>query len=565
MAISTKNKLNLDRIDRSQKLQTLVALANASYRIKDKEQIVETLKTALEIFKDKVKGSKTGAGKYSGESMDQFQSKYTPGLEFGIWKSAKRDNYELSDLAIKLVEGDITPKYYLSTTLMNFIQIIDNKVLHPLMCTLNYLISNNKQTLTVEDIKSISEFNIKDDRDNAGIWFEYLKDSLFFKLNDLDSDVLEFNKELFDIEKLVDSINKEYLNCNANEVIELFKNQDKWAEYLGKENSILKSFKLAPIVINEVKSNNDNEKLIELKPIDRERNRLIYGAPGTGKSYMLEADRINYFEEENYERVTFYPDYSYGQFVGVYKPSTDNGHIKYDFTPGPFLRLLVEALKNKDKNYLVIIEEINRANAAAVFGDMFQLLDRDNTGKSTYAISLSEDVKKYMKSKEINEDKLYLPGNFYIWATMNSADQGVTILDAAFKRRFDEYKLVSINENEDLIKDIEVEINGVGLVKWNEFRKQLNKHLISNFKVREDRLIGPFFIKPSVLQDKDKFNSVFTDKLLMYLAEDVLNHKKKDFFKYISLSEMRDVYLKDENCIFKEEFWNLEEDNIDAN
>lgn len=140
-----------------------------------------------------------------------------------------------------------------------------------------------------------------------------------------------------------------------------------------------------------------------------------------------------------YERVTFHPDYTYSQFVGTYKPVMDEegNSIRYDFVPGPFMRVYVEALKSgrtdTPQPHLLLIEEINRAKVAAVFGDVFQLLDRDDDGVSEYEIQASEDIRRYL-AKELggNADhykKIRIPNNMFIWATMNSADQGVFPMD----------------------------------------------------------------------------------------------------------------------------------------
>lgn len=227
------------------------------------------------------------------------------------------------------------------------------------------------------------------------------------------------------------------------------------------------------------------------------RNLIYFGAPGTGKSFKLNeaviakrgADGRPIAEGQegvslDYERVTFYPTYSYAQFVGCYKPVmvpvadknstnvTGNEEIAYKFVPGPFLRILVKALNDPAHNYCLVIEEINRANAAAVFGDVFQLLDRNADGVSEYEITTSEDVKKFLESDEekgglkeaalhdlkrvseggLDTYQLKIPKNMYIWATMNSADQGVFPLDTAFKRRW-EFEYIDINNGEDKSSD----------------------------------------------------------------------------------------------------------------
>lgn len=141
---------------------------------------------------------------------------------------------------------------------------------------------------------------------------------------------------------------------------------------------------------------------------DKARNRIIFGAPGTGKSFTINRERKELLGDDNetdYERVTFHPDYSYANFVGTYKPvpfidRDGKDAITYEYVPGPFMRVYVNALKSgrteSPKPYLLIIEEINRANVAAVFGDIFQLLDRDSQKVSEYPIQASEDIKKYL-------------------------------------------------------------------------------------------------------------------------------------------------------------------------
>ncbi len=283
-------------------------------------------------------------------------------------------------------------------------------------------------------------------------------------------------------------------------------------------------------------------------------NRILFGAPGTGKSYTLNQEKkklLGIDNETNYERVTFHPDYSYANFVGTYKPvpckdSEGKDTISYMYVPGPFMRIYVEALKNKKtdnvKPYLLIIEEINRANVAAVFGDIFQLLDRNKYGASEYPIQASEDIKNHLSKKLGGEPddykQLQIPGNMFIWATMNSADQGVFPMDTAFKRRWD-FKYIGIDDGEkELIgKYVILGHEKCQKVEWNKLRKAINNFLAKQ-KINEDKQLGPYFISRSIVVpeegdmiDNDRFMKTFKSKVIMYLFEDAARQKRSAIFE----------------------------------
>ena len=273
-------------------------------------------------------------------------------------------------------------------------------------------------------------------------------------------------------------------------------------------------------------------------------NEIVYGAPGTGKSHYLET---TYAKNTITTRVVFHPEYTFFDFVGTYKPipvyskAPDNGGyvnldgaatgrgkpiIDYRFIPGPFITCLVDAWLNPRKMYTLLIEEINRANCAAVFGEMFQLLDRDLNGTSEYAVKPSYDLETYLQSIpgfQLSFDKsLRIPSNLNIVATMNSADQGVMPMDSAFKRRWSfVYRKISIEGSIHENSFIQYAGNDV---TWGNLVRCLNKKLMS-LGVEEDRLIGPYFIKPNELGSKRA-----TDKLLLYLWDDVLRHNREAFF-----------------------------------
>ena len=189
------------------------------------------------------------------------------------------------------------------------------------------------------------------------------------------------------------------------------------------------------------------------------------------------------------------------------------------------MRILKKALENPDKPYLLIIEEINRASVAAVFGDVFQLLDRTDNHQSVYPIDTTEDMRLFL-----NEDKISLPSNLFIWATMNSADQGVFPMDTAFKRRWD-FKYFSIDNNQKLIEDTYVNLNNTKL-NWNDLRIAINDELLS-YKINEDKCIGPFFAFNEFMNKEipiKTFTDTFKSKIIMYLFEDAARSKRNELF-----------------------------------
>lgn len=210
------------------------------------------------------------------------------------------------------------------------------------------------------------------------------------------------------------------------------------------------------------------------------------------------------------------------------------------------MRVYVNALKNartgKPKPHLLIIEEINRANVAAVFGDVFQLLDRGDDEVSEYPIQASEDIKNYL-AKELGGEpddysKIRIPDNMFIWATMNSADQGVFPMDTAFKRRWD-FTYLGIDDSD---KDIRGKYVTVGSkekqrIEWNELRKAINEFLADE-KINEDKQLGPYFISRNIVVpasgneiDSKRFCDVFKHKVLMYLFDDAAKQKRAKLFE----------------------------------
>ena len=210
--------------------------------------------------------------------------------------------------------------------------------------------------------------------------------------------------------------------------------------YLLANNIKPAGFEISNINENPEEKEEANKQLTENAKAHKGESVIYYGIPGSGKSYYIENEILKGVSEKNFERVTFYPEYTYYDFVGQKLPKDDGTGLQFE--AGPFTRILEKALENKQKaiqkeHYYLIIEEMNRGNAQAIFGDIFQLLDRDANGDSVYATT-NYQVVQYLKSKgiQLKENKIIIPSNLTIIATINTSDQNVFNLDTAFGRRW---------------------------------------------------------------------------------------------------------------------------------
>lgn len=272
-------------------------------------------------------------------------------------------------------------------------------------------------------------------------------------------------------------------------------------------------------------------------------NKIYYGIPGCGKSYYIENTVLEDVDKDNdVFRTTFYLDYSNSDFIGqIYPVVKDNGGVSYEEKPGPFTKALASAFKNPDKMIYLVIEEINRGNAAAIFGDTFQLLDRlkeDRDGRvagdSEYPVN-NEFIEVYFKKNNIpfNSDKIYIPHNLTLLATMNTSDQNVFPLDTAFKRRWDREKVMTDWNKVGDIKNLYVPFTNI---TWGKFATTINDKMLedngeSDVSVSEDKQMGAYFVKENMLSkeknagDKDSLRS-FISNVMDYLYNDVtkFNH-----------------------------------------
>ena len=231
-------------------------------------------------------------------------------------------------------------------------------------------------------------------------------------------------------------------------------------------------------------------------------NVLLYGVPGSGKSWTIEHEYCK--KETNVERLVFHPDYTYSDFIGEILPNVDDdGQVSYKFTSGPFTNILADAYRNPEKEYILIIEEINRGNAPAIFGEVFQLLDRKTeirdfdddgypVGTSEYGIT-NANIAKIVYGDP--KHKVRIPSNLSILGTMNTSDQNVFTLDTAFQRRW-EMRLIE-NNFEHVDRNLaDAVILDTGIT-WEVFCTQINNIIVGNnarMTSAEDKRLGAYFV-----------------------------------------------------------------------
>jgi len=255
-------------------------------------------------------------------------------------------------------------------------------------------------------------------------------------------------------------------------------------------------------------------------------NVIFYGAPGTGKSNRVE--KLVRDAGKKPIRTVFHPDLQNSDFFGCLKPRMKGKNVRYEFAPGPFMEALAEAYETPGEPVFLVIEELNRAAAAAVFGDLFLLLDRDDDGVGEYTVSFpSPESRVWFEGEtKIVHERIKLPSNLYIYATMNSADQGVYPIDTAFRRRWrQEYLPLDYTAGPDgEIAYIDVSGKRYTL-EWREFIEVLNDYLVSNktLAIAEDRLLGQWFVKKKELD-----GAGIPEKVLLYLWDDLLRHDGRD-------------------------------------
>lgn len=305
-------------------------------------------------------------------------------------------------------------------------------------------------------------------------------------------------------------------------------------------NGLISNRHLLVFSENETKSLSDN-KIDESVRIDGGKNIILYGVPGSGKSYTLQRDYCN--DNSVVEKIVFYPDYSYSDFVGQIMPSVDDsGIVSYKFNPGLFTNILKKAYHNPQIKHVLVIDEINRGNAPAIFGEIFQLLDRLKHDKNGFKKGSSEYAINNMDIANIvHSDKnasIRIPSNLWIIATMNTSDQNVFTLDTAFQRRFSMQLIENSFENvDDDFKNMKILDTDI---TWQEFCTTINEKIAQNnegLSSMEDKRFGVYFVNIDDLKSKENF----VHKVIKYLWDDVFKFDRNIIFDTIKFNTLEAV------------------------
>lgn len=311
-----------------------------------------------------------------------------------------------------------------------------------------------------------------------------------------------------------------YLKYSSGNVTASVPNSELLEDYQQRVDTFLRLSATKVIGLDSLNAENEGIALADMESnrLQTGMNVILYGVPGSGKSWTIEHEYCK--PGSVVERLVFHPDYTYSDFVGQILPNVDeNGQVSYKFTPGPFTNVLRESYQHPDKEYILIIEEINRGNAPAIFGEVFQLLDRKlenrdidddgfSIGTSEYGIT-NTYIATEMYGKDRSGDKVRIPSNLSIIGTMNTSDQNVFTLDTAFQRRWD-MRLIENN-----FDNVESELANAEIldteITWKNFCTEINNIVVGNgvrMATAEDKRLGAYFVHLRDLQYDDKMGNL---------------------------------------------------------
>lgn len=556
-----------DTLRRTNKAETVLSLIQSSYHVKTKEEekrkeeIAQNLVYAYKLIKGD-SGSYTGA-------LGQFESQYTIGHELGIWINSK---LELNPLALKVAKNEITVKKYFDIVFFNYFQPINNIIFHPLFHILSYMKNNSLEKISKKQISDLitelCDTTIEEDKKLEGTnsLFNMLLGTNFFYSTD--NNYLILNQK-FNINELIEKCDISYIEKGYEIAKQELSDLKVYVDFLIKENSF-----------------SDTEQSQQtISFIQNHDQAIFYGVPGSGKSHRIDEITKNLSEEQKI-RVVFHPEYTNADFVGQILPCLTSDGIEYRFKAGPFSRILKKTYQNPDKPHYLIIEEINRGNAAAIFGDLFQLLDRDSDGWSSYEIE-NLDINSFIRSKGstysdakiessvkvggytwTENTGIRLPPNLSLLATMNTSDQNVFTLDNAFQRRWD-MELVpnSCSDSTQMQAKISVKEK---TITWESFQSKINEVIAekgneSGFSSMEDKRLGCWFIKNN---EKGIDPEKFANKVLKYLWDDAFKFNRSEIFidEVKNFEELKNLFIGDKGFeIFKDINFDFEPQNLEEN
>lgn len=633
MAIVDKTDQRFDEVTKADRLGLINALIHAStnfdtYKPNLKlisrelntiEKFIFRLLPTLELYRREGRLSTFGEKYEDGlitldgeslteESLKKFKKKVnslkTPGGEMGIWIDGQ---YSLSTFALKVANNEITTRRYISVVFLNLFSFFKNESTneyeykHLLLEILRYFNVNGLDKIYPKEIL-IDIFKFTEEKDSTkinnqkNILCDYLISTEFFvmKKNNEGKDGLYLKSKWQEkIDQLMAICNLKYENATLEQVKkELNRDNDEtklaYSEYISSNYKLYEKL-VFDFTVEQTSQFTNNAKL---KQGDTGINRIFFGAPGTGKSYNIKSfikkhGIENYSDKENHPnvfRTTLHPDFSYLDFVGQVMPVvSESGSISYQFEPKIFTKALIEAFKKENfrkKPVFLILEEMSRANVAAVFGDLFQLLDRDENGESEYRINnnlISLEISKH--AYDVFGDfsnKIYIPSNLFIIGTVNTSDQNVFVMDTAFKRRFEfEYLPTKIqpqleSKNNYLFKFENPSIS----FTWVQLLNTLNSYIVAPVEkgglgLKEDKQLGQFFIKfkkahlneQTQLTKIEEYNkNQISGKLIHYLWNDVekVSYSNTKIFRedILHFGELYERTIEGSN-IFSQEFLEL--------
>lgn len=444
------------------------------------------------------------------------------------------------DYSVSMVEY----KYLISTT-KKYSDYLDTMLLIKLL--------RDDPSVELQFTRFRSKF---DNRMNVAIeLLEYL-DFSGDRIKIKDEYVAEINKKVYEFE-----------NGNFD-----FGNGDSYVDFLCSKKGFLN------FNIDNNAEHNEEKKDIDYDTCSREiggENVILYGVPGAGKSWTIKNEYCG--DDSKIERLVFHPDYTYSDFVGQILPKLDeNNQVTYVFTPGPFTNILKKAYLHPDCKYYLVIEEVNRGNAPAIFGDIFQLLDRKVIdGSSEYSITNSDIAREVYGN---DDHKVSIPSNLSILGTMNTSDQNVFTLDTAFQRRWSmrliQNKFPEDGSEKDFANTKILDTD----VTWEKFFTEINNLILSkNIRMTssEDKRLGTHFISKEELvldttvDDKGnlsksavRHNKKFAEKVLKYLWDDAFKFNKDEVFDLTKVNSLEKVIVEFTSVNGNERFGKILKQNI---